>query len=81
MILVINRRRRDAVSVSEMFHYMGLISKAVTPNEALCEISIQYRAVILMEPTTLADPIDYVKRLRSYAKIPIFAISDNAMEE
>ncbi len=77
MVLIINRRKKDANYVSEIFHYMGILSHGATPAEALSEISLLYRAVIVMEPDTLPDPCDFVSRLRSYAKeVPIFALSD-----
>ena len=77
MVLIVNRRKRDANAVSEMFHFMGILSYPATPTEALSEISLLYRAVIVMEPQTLPDARDFVKRLRSYVRtIPIFAVSD-----
>ena len=48
----------------------------MTPSEAFSEISPNYSAVILMNPNILADKEDYASRLRSYASIPIFAMSD-----
>ncbi len=81
MVLIVNRRKKDATYVSEIFHYMGILSHAATPSEALSEISLLYRAVIVMEPDTLPDPCDFVSRLRSYAgDVPIFAISDTIAE-
>ena len=77
MVLIVNRRRKDAAAVSEMFHFMGILSYAATPSDALSEISLLYRAVIVMEPQTLPDALDFVTKLRSYARaVPIFAISD-----
>lgn len=80
MVLIINRNKRDAVIFSETFHFMGILSYSATPTEALSEISLLYRAAIIMEPDTLPDPRDFVARLRSYAAIPIFAISDGTIE-
>ena len=78
MVLIINRRKRDAAEVSEIFHYMGILSYGTTPPLALSEISSFYRAVIIMEPDTLPDPCDYVKKLRSYASmVPIFALCND----
>ena len=78
MVLIVNRRKRDANSISEIFHFMGILSHGVTPNEALAEISLLYRAVIIMEPNTLPDACDFVAKLRSYAsEVPIFALCDD----
>ena len=76
MILVINRRRKDAVAVSEILYYMGILSRACTPVEALNEISTKYKAVVIMDPEKLPDAVDYLKRLKSYASVPTFAVSD-----
>lgn len=81
MVLIVNRRRRDANAVSEIFHFMGILSHAATPTEALSEISLLYRAVIVMEPDTLPDAPDFVRRLKSYAPcVPIFGVSDSIEE-
>ncbi|MBO5906775.1 MAG: winged helix-turn-helix domain-containing protein [Clostridia bacterium] len=77
MVLIVNRRKKDASYVSEIFHYMGILSHGATPSEALSEISLLYRAVIIMEPDTLPDACDFVSKLRSYAsEVPIFALAD-----
>ncbi len=77
MILIINKSKRDARALAEMFYYMGEVAQGVTPSEALSEISSIYRAVIIMEPEGLADAEDYIARLISYARLPLFAITDS----
>ena len=78
MVLIVNRRKRDANAVGEMFHFMGILSHAATPTEALSEISLLYRAVIIMEPQTLPDAKDFVNRIKSYVRtMPVFAVSDS----
>ena len=76
MILIVNRSKRYANTFTEIFHYMGILSHTATPTEALSEISTLYRAVLVVDPETLPSPEDFVKKLSSYADIPIFAISD-----
>ncbi len=77
MILIINKSKKEARGLSDMFYYMGILAYGVTPTEALAEISPIYRAIILMSPDNLPDKNDYVTRLRSYASVPIFAITSN----
>ena len=77
MILIINKSKRDARGLSDMFYYMGQAAQGVTPSEALSEISPIYRAVIIMNPNELGDKSEYLMRLRSYADVPIFAITDS----
>lgn len=76
MILIINNNRKDAQRLSEMLYFMGVVSYAATPTEALSEFSIGYSAALIMNPNTLADKEDFVSRLRKYANLPIFALSD-----
>lgn len=76
MILIINKSKKDARGLSDMFYYMGILAFGATPTEALSEISTIYRAVIIMNPDSLPDKEDYINRLRSYADIPVFAITD-----
>lgn len=79
MVLIISASKKRAQVINDIFYYMGVLSCAVTPKEALSEISGLYRAVLLLEPTELPDPEEYVTKLRSYASsVPIFAISEKA---
>ena len=78
MVLIVNKKRMAAKTLSEMFRYMGIVSLGVTPSEALSEISPLYRAVIVLNPEELSEPRDFVKRLKSYARmVPVFAVGDN----
>ena len=81
MILIINNSRRDASALAEMFRIMGVLAFGTTPSEALSEISNRFSAVIVMNPDTLANKEDYASRIRSYAKIPIFSLSDKGEYE
>ncbi len=76
MVLIVNRSRKYANTITEIFHYMGILSHTATPSEALCEISTLYRAVLVVDPEALPSPEDFVKKLRSYASVPIFCISN-----
>ena len=77
MVLIIDTSKRTAESISDIFYYMGILSKAATPKEALSEISPIYKAVLISNPDTFPDIEDYVDRLSSYAQLPLFSISDN----
>ena len=74
MILVIDRQEKNAATFADMLSYMGVVSVGATPKRALSLISTVYSAVVAVMPSTLADPSDFLKRLRGYADIPIFAI-------
>lgn len=78
MVLIISRRKKDASAISEIFYFMGILSYPATLPEGLSEISTLYRAVILLDPDTYPDAVDYTEKLRSYASgIPIFGVSDS----
>ena len=77
MILVISRTKSHAASLAEMFNIMGILSFPATPSEALSEISISYRAAIIISPDALPEPQDFLARIKRYhSTIPLFAISD-----
>lgn len=77
MVLIISSSKRRAQVINDIFYYMGIPSYAVTPTEALSEISGLYRAALVLEPQELADAESFIAKLRSYvSSIPIFAISD-----
>ncbi len=79
MILVINRSKKEGRRLADSFHYMGVLSYAVTPAESFGEISTLYRTVVLMHPERLPDERDFLRRLNSYLSgLPIYAISDSA---
>ena len=78
MVLIISSSRKTAEVISDMFYYMGVISYAATPTEALSEFSVLYRAALVIHPEVLPDRTDFISKLRSYARsVPIFAISDS----
>lgn len=75
MILFIDRSKKSAENLADMFHYMGILARGMTPSDALSEISPLYRAVVISSPSSLPSVSDYIKRLRSYSQItPIFAL-------
>ena len=75
MILIISKSRKEALSISDALFFMGNLSVAATPSEALSEISTVYRAAVIINPDALADSRDYVKRLHSYvSEMPVFAL-------
>lgn len=77
MVLIISTSKRKAQAISDIFYYMGVISYAAAPSEALSEISTLYRAVLVLDPDELPDAEGLVDKLRSYvSSVPIFAISD-----
>lgn len=81
MVLIISSSRKTAEVISDMFYYMGVISYAATPTEALSEFSVLYRAALVIHPEVLPDRTDFISKLRSYARsVPIFAISDSTEE-
>lgn len=78
MLLIISQSKKISRSIGETFHYMSILTYAATPHEALSEVSDLYRAVLIVEPGSFPDIIDYVNRIKSYADLPIFALTNEA---
>ncbi len=82
MILVIDKSKSDAINISNLFYYLGILSNGATPKEALSVASPLYRAIVFNLPERHADIKDYISRLSRYAPgIPIFALSDLEKED
>ena len=78
MVLVVHRRKAKAKYLADILRFNNVLAYAATPPEALSEISLMYRAVIVLDPEHLPVPREFVERLRRYAStVPIFAIGDN----
>ena len=77
MLLIIDTNKRRAESISDIFYYMGILSRAATPNEAFAEISSAYKAVIISAPDTFPDIRDFKEKLSSYLSVPMYSISEN----
>ena len=76
MVLIISQKMKNATTLSDVFYYMNILSYPCTPSEALNEISTLYNAVLISEPNDLPDAADFVRKLRSLAPVPVFAIAN-----
>ena len=78
MILVLDRNKRNAEAVSEMLYYMGVLSYAADIAEGLTELSPLYRAVLIINPSSLPDAKSYVEKLKSYdSEVAVFSLTKN----
>jgi DNA-binding response OmpR family regulator len=78
MILIIHSALKKAKEAADIFYYMGIPAVAKRPKEALSEISLIYRAVLLCHPSALPSPEEYVQSLRGYSGgVPIFALCED----
>ena len=81
MILIIDKNKKRGQTIAEIFHFMGILSFSTLAHEAASEISTEYRAILISEPTALPDYKDYLYNLRKYSyNIPIFALSSEVKE-
>ncbi len=76
MVLIISQKLKNAVSLSDIFYYMKVLSYPCTPSQSLNELSTLYRAILIYEPNDLPDTADFVQKLRSIAPVPVFAIAN-----
>ncbi len=77
MILIIDNDKRSAQAIADIFTYMGIMARAVTPAEALKEISAKYKAVILHRPEYMPDAEALARIILSQYNMPIFTVSSN----
>ena len=57
MILIIDRSRNSEAYASDMFSYMGVLSRTIPHSEVFSEISNKYRAVLMLAPEWVRDYI------------------------
>ena len=48
MLLIVSKPKIQAEDLSDMMNFMGVLSLAATPTEAIFEISENYRALIVI---------------------------------
>ena len=75
MILIIDTNKRRAESLSDIFYYMGILSRAASARESFTEISSLYKAVLISAPESFPDIKDFVHRLSEYSRAPIYCIT------
>ena len=75
MILIIDKSKANAKRFADSLYYLGIPTLALTPSEAFTRVSTEFRAIIILNPDTLADVDDYIRRIKSYVfNTPIFTI-------
>ena len=78
MVLIINKSKKRAEEVADLFRYMGIVALGATPPEALNILTPAYRAILMCDPDTIPDLGDYLKRVRGYISSPVFCLfTDN----
>ncbi|MBP3592188.1 MAG: winged helix-turn-helix domain-containing protein [Clostridia bacterium] len=81
MILIVHPTLKHAKQAADIFYYMGIPAVARRPKEALSEISLCYRAVLLCHPSALPAPEDYLERMRSLCGgVPIFSLAEDMQD-
>ena len=77
MILIIDKSKKNAKSISNMLFYMGILSRGISPSETFKELSPLYRAILVISPDSLPSAPLLINGIRLYdSKIPIFAAGD-----
>ncbi len=78
MLLIIDKSLKNAKTVLDLFHFMGIVSSAMTPEHAVKEISNRYRAVLISNPENIPSADELIKTLHTYSLgAPIFALCYN----
>lgn len=81
MVLIVGKSIREARLISEIFHYMGILSFATVPERAVGEINNRFRAILVCNPETLNEPEEFIRVLKKFSlSAPVFAISQDKNE-
>ena len=77
MLLIVSKPKILAEDLSDMMNFMGILSLAATPAEALFEINKKYRALIIISGEKLEDNIINALLLRARElSVPSFSSGD-----
>ncbi len=75
MLLIIDRQKKNADNICEMFYYMGILSYGTTPKHAISEFTPIYKAILVTNPDGIPLIEDFIENLRGYVSTtPIFAL-------
>ncbi len=77
MILIVHPSPKQAKEIADVFYYMGIPASARRPKEALSEVSLYYRAILICNPSSLPSPEEYAERIRAVSGgVPLFALAE-----
>lgn len=75
MLLIIDKKKSDADTISDIFKYMGFVSYGTVPENASTEFSGRHKAVIFTTPDLNQATADLIKNFRTYSiDTSIFAV-------
>ena len=72
-----NQERREALA--ELYHYMGVLTLAVSPNELKYSIDPGANAILFASIDGIDARGDMLREIRMYTDLPIFAITDTVI--
>ena len=75
MILIIDQNPKNSQGLSDMFAYMGILSYATSPKEALYETLSHFSAIIFSDADKIDDVNTVFKIQNFYSNAAIFGIS------
>lgn len=79
MLLIISPTEKHGAAISEIFHFMGIVNRAITPSKAFSEVSGIYRAVLIINPEKFPDAYEFVRVIRRLSLgSSVFALTENA---
>lgn len=79
MLLIIHKDPRDGAALADMFRYMNILSFAVTPAEALSELTPLVGAVLIADPSAMPDAAAFIGHIREKTDAPVFALEREAL--
>ena len=80
MLLIIDKKRSDANTVSDIFKYMGIVSYGTTPENAALEFSNRHKAILFIRPELNKATEDLIKSFKTYSlDTSVFAVINNKL--
>ena len=81
MILIINDHKDNAIAYSDMFYFMGVLSRAATVREAFSDFSDAYSAVLIFLHENDRRTFELLSQLKAIAPtLPIFTVGNTVRE-
>lgn len=82
MLLIVSDKKSRARDMAEVIRRLGIVCYPATAGEVFSEISPMYRAILVIEPSELADAKAFVQHVKQYnSRIPIYALVGNKNED
>lgn len=75
MLLIIDKSKSKAETISDMFNFMGILSYGTSADTAISEIYTRHRAIIFIHPEKIGNTPELVRLMKTYSlDASVFAV-------